>query len=300
MHPDGLAGLASLTTTAIAAVVLMAACATLSNLGIDIGVEDVVNARTVAAAAEAARPLTDEEEYFVGRAVAARILGQTPLHRDRELTNYLNLMGSAIVFHSDRPVTFGGYHFAVLDDDGANAFASPGGTILVTRGMIDSVESEDELAAVLAHEVAHVANKHGLKAIQSSRLTKVAGLIGESVVSDLDNRQLAELVGAFDDSINDIVETLVVNGYGRTQESEADRDAIEYLARAGYDPYALLRFLQRIAAAGAGSESGLISSHPATADRVRRVERELRDRQATTQTDQLTARTARFRSAVGR
>ena len=84
----------------------------------------------------AARPLSDEEEYYVGRAVAARITSTYPLYRNKRLTDYLNLIGQTIALHTEKPTTFGGYHFALLDSPEINAFACPGGIILITRGML--------------------------------------------------------------------------------------------------------------------------------------------------------------------
>ncbi len=76
------------------------------------------------------------------------------------------MLGQSLVIFSDRPETFGGYHFLLLDSNEINAFAAPGGLILVTRGMLQCCANEDELAAVLAHEIAHVEKKHGLTAIK--------------------------------------------------------------------------------------------------------------------------------------
>ena len=111
--------------------------------------------------------LTPEQEYYIGRAVAAQVF-QTYRPLDRPAANaYLNLFGQSLAVFSDRPETFGGYHFLLLDSDEINAFAAPGGLILVTRGMVRCCENEDELAAVLAHEICHVEKKHGLERDQA-------------------------------------------------------------------------------------------------------------------------------------
>ncbi len=99
----------------------------------------------VDATSSAARPISEEEEYYVGRAVSAKILGSYQMSTDAYLTRYVNLIGKTVALNSDKPFTFGGYHFAVLDTDEINAFAAPGGTIFITRGMIRTTSNEDEL-----------------------------------------------------------------------------------------------------------------------------------------------------------
>jgi predicted Zn-dependent protease len=243
-----------------------------------IACEEIDIARMVGATtkvAEAARPLTEEEEYYVGRAVAARILGTYPLLEDNEKTKYVNLVGQTVALHSDKPVTYGGYHYAILDTDEINAFACPGGTIFITRGVLETVENEDELAAVLAHEVAHINHRDGVSAIQTSRLTGLATVLASETAASLGSENLAKLVSIFEGSINDVFTKLVVNGYGKQQESQADVSALTYLSRAGYDPESLKNYLERIIIAGQESGGGVMSTHPATASRVENVEKYL-------------------------
>ena len=129
-------------------------------------------------ATEASRPITDSEEYYVGRAVAARILGKYKLDQDPKLTQYVNEVGETVARKSSRPNPFRGYHFAVLDTQELNAFACPGGIIFITRGLIQTCKNEDQLAAVLAHEVGHVANKDGINSISQARWTQVFTAMG--------------------------------------------------------------------------------------------------------------------------
>jgi predicted Zn-dependent protease len=222
----------------------------------------------------AAKPLSDEEEYYVGRAVAAQILSTYPLLENRRLTEYVNSVGETVALHSDRPVTYGGYHFAILNSSEINAFSCPGGIIFITRGTINAVRNEDELAAVLAHEVAHINHRDGVSAIQKARLTQVATLIGSQAAQRYTPAQLSQLVSAFEGSVDDVFKTIVVNGYGRSQEYHADESALSYLSRAGYDPSALEDFLERLVSQGQSSGGGIMKTHPATADRIERVKRE--------------------------
>lgn len=189
----------------------------------------------------AAHKINEEEEYHIGRAVAANILGQYPLWKDGQLTGYVNLVGRALVLYSQRPETYGGYHFALLDTPEANAFSAPGGIIFLTRGIVEMAADEDELAAVLAHEIQHIVAKDPLKAIRSQRLKALGTFTaGEAVGSG------GGALGVFQDSVMDISGTLLQKGYSRSQEKDADLGALELLAAAGYDPGALLDMLEKI------------------------------------------------------
>lgn len=237
----------------------------------DVGKHFDMVTTSVSAAQKASRDITDEEEYYVGRAVAARLLETFPLYRNTALTEYVNYVGQAVAIHSDKPYTFGGYHFAILDTDEVNAFACPGGTIFITRGMVKMVKNEDELAAVLAHEIAHINNRDGISSIKKSRWTEAVTIIGTTAAKKYGSGELASLVGLFEGSIDDVFKTLVVNGYGQSQENSADSAALAYLDRAGYSPGSLKDFLGKLVAAGKSSGGGILKTHPATSDRIEKV-----------------------------
>jgi predicted Zn-dependent protease len=227
--------------------------------------------RVASASGKAIRPISEEEEYYVGRAVAASLLSSYPLLKNTKLTGYVNSIGQTIALHSDKPFTHGGYHFAVLDSDEINAFACPGGTILITKGMLKSVRNEDELAAVLAHEIAHISHRDGISAISKSRWTEALTIIGSETARASGSRDLSRLANILEGSIDDVLKTLVVNGYGRTQEREADKKALSYLAKAGYAPSSFKDFLERLVEQGGSSEGGILKTHPATSDRITNV-----------------------------
>jgi predicted Zn-dependent protease len=225
--------------------------------------------RAAVQTAKAARPMTDEEEYYVGRAVAATILGQYRLYANDRLTSYVNTVGQAVALASDRPFTYGGYHFAILDTDEVNALSCPGGIVFITRGMLQRTKSEDELGAVLAHEVAHVNHKDGLAAIQKSRWVEVVSILGSGAATKLGGAQLGQLVSLFQGSVDDVMKTLLVNGYSREQESAADLSALPFLHRVGYNPYALTDFQERLAREQAGgSRGGISTTHPGMGERI--------------------------------
>jgi predicted Zn-dependent protease len=231
-------------------------------------------ATVISATSKAARPMSESEEYYVGRAVAARILSTYNILEDRRLTDYVNLVGHSVALHSERPQTYGGYHFAVLDADEINAFACPGGTIFITRGMLRETSNEEELAAVLAHEVSHINRRHGVAVIKSARWTEAAGIIGATAARQYGSRDLAKLVDLFEGSIDDVFKTLVVNGYGRSQELEADRGALSYLRSSGYSPEGLLSFLEKLDKKQRDARGGgMLSTHPGTGERISEARR---------------------------
>ena len=137
-----------------------------------------------ASIARAAEPISAEQEYYIGRVVAATLLESYQLYENAELTEYVNSVCQTLALNSERPELFNGYYAAVLDTDQINAFATSGGHILITRGLLACTDSEDSLAAVLAHEIAHIQLQHSIKAIKTSRtsdavLTTAAGVLAE-------------------------------------------------------------------------------------------------------------------------
>lgn len=242
----------------------------------------------------AARPITESEEYYLGRAVAARILGRYRLYDNPQATLYINEIGQTVALASDRPKTYGGYHFAILDTPEINAFACPGGIILITRGMLSQARNEDEVAAILAHEVAHVNHKDGLASIKQARWTEVATAAGTGAVESFAGAEIGHLVSLFDGAINDIFKTLVVNGYSRGQETQADLEALKITRRAGYNPDCLADFLSRLDKSG--KSGGLLSTHPSCADRLQTVKAELTKMGTMPVSAAQKARTARFQA----
>lgn len=219
------------------------------------------------AALEAARRLSPEEEYYLGRAVAAEIFALYPPRGEPRIDEYLNLLGQGLAQYSRRPALFRGYSFLALESGKVNAFASPGGHILVTMGLVRLAADEDELAAVLAHEIAHVALRHGVSSIHSARLTKIASgfLIG---AGKMQGGKTGAFASEFGEAISDMAGILVVSGYSRTFELQADREARRILALAGYDPDALSSLIARLPSPG-DEDKGYISTHPDPEFRIR-------------------------------
>ena len=250
----------------VLAMVLLVIGGCASGRDFDWGSAVSIAMRTGVKAVEASRPMNESEEYYLGRAVAARILSGYLLYQDQELTAYVNQIGQTVARKSSRPMTFRGYHFAVLDSPEPNAFACPGGIIFITRGLLRISENEDELGAALAHEVSHVAHRDGISSISQARWTKVLTALGTDVAKQYAG-PAGELVSLFEGSIDDVFKTIVVNGYSRSAEEKADAAAATVLNDAGYNPKALTALLTKM-----GSQDkkagGIFATHPPTSERL--------------------------------
>lgn len=205
--------------------------------------------------------IDQDEEIRIGRDVAASTLSDYPLIQNDALQRHLNQIGVWIALQSSRPDL--PWRFAAVKSDQINAFAAPGGTILVTGGMLGHVANEAELACVLGHEIGHVVHRHHLAVLQKSLLV-AAGASALSVSSksagseDIRKRLLAEGKEIFTRSLD------------RGAEREADEDGLLLAARAGYDPAACLDFMQRLASLkpDVGPLEALYKTHPPARERV--------------------------------
>jgi predicted Zn-dependent protease len=290
----------------VLAAVSILACATVSQMGTKVletqGViteEQKESIDKVAVAVEHSfEDLTEEQEYYLGRSVAAKILNQYPVYENDRLATYVNKVGTAVSYTSDRPEIYGGYHFLILDSEEINAFACPGGFIFITRGLLSTCRDEEALANVLAHEVGHICAKHGLKAIKKSRLMNAFDVLLTETSKHYDQKQLAKLTDAFDGALGDIVDQLVVKGYSRQQEYEADRLGLRYASAAGYAAAGMVSSLEAMAASAQTSTGmGFFKTHPTPQDRVEKVRGEISSRGYTGTAEP--SRTKRFEQVMG-
>lgn len=222
------------------------------------------------AASEASLELSLEEEYYVGRAVAATIIERYPPFDQKELNGYLNLLGQGLARYSRRPEIFAGYRFLALESDEVNAFASPGGHVLVTRGLLRLAASEDELAAILAHEIAHTALGHGVGSVQGARLAAIVSKYAMSAGA-ASGGSLAAFTEAFGAAISEIATIILISGYSQSFELAADAEAKRILADAGYDPQALSRLVGRLPVKegqGVAAGTGFAVTHPDPSTRI--------------------------------
>ncbi|MFN8389810.1 MAG: M48 family metalloprotease [Bdellovibrionota bacterium] len=226
--------------------------------------------------AKGVQSLSPEEEYYLGRGVAATVLGRYRPYNNAAVNAYVNKVAVTVAAFSDRPDTFGGYHVQILDTPEINAVSAPGGFIFISTGFLKLIPNEDALAAVLAHEVGHIVKGHGVKAISQANLTQAFLLLGKEAAASQGGNVVQELTATFGDSITDITNTLLSKGYGRSQEYEADAYGAEVLQRAGYNPQGLKVMLSRLEeAAHAAPSGGWMSTHPAPEDRINEVAKSL-------------------------
>lgn len=240
---------------------------------------------------DAKKDLTPENEYYVGRSVATNLLSRAQYkyvdasdYSSGQLgatTAYVNAVGNVLAAAAmgqarkdDRPSPIAGWHFVIVDDDTINAFAAAGGFILVNKGLVKAAKNEDELAAVLAHEIAHTVRGHAIGSIKKSRMAGVYKEMLDSTVQ-LDEQQLGTLTKAFEGAMDDMIDGMVVKGYSRDTEFEADRVGLKILADAGYDPQAFIKLLENLEKKqGHGGSGGFSSTHPSPKDRIGKLRAE--------------------------
>lgn len=170
--------------------------------------------------------ISPETERRIGREAAANLAAKHGIFDDPGATRYVNLVGLALVRKARRKDV--SWRFAVLNTLDVNAYASPGGFIFVTKGLVKMCEDESELAAVLAHEIQHVDRKHALTALRRNNLIEAGS---EWLKKDLDIASRF-IIGQME------------RGFDKGDELEADRHGILLLAKAGYDPTGLPRALE--------------------------------------------------------
>jgi beta-barrel assembly-enhancing protease len=265
-------------TLMLCAAILSSSCAILE-LGTQIGVatgkispDQAKSINRVGTAGEKAfQGFTPENEYWIGRSVAATILKAYKPYDNPAANKYLNELGQTIAAFSDKPETFGGYHFLIMDTDEVNAFAAPGGLILVSRGLIRCCRTEDALATVLAHEVGHIELGHAMSRISSGRLTELGTVFGAEVAKNAGGAELAKGVEILEGSISDIVNDLVKNGFARSDEYNADKAAATIVARVGYSPLALKEMIVEAGKKAPEGSAGFGKTHPTTDQRLNKL-----------------------------
>jgi predicted Zn-dependent protease len=209
---------------------------------------------------------TAEGEREIGRQEARRLEARIGFVRDPRLTDYVEAVGRRLATLSPRRDV--SWVFAVVDAPEANAFALPGGYVLVTRGLLALMNSEDELANVLGHEMGHVAARHAVQRLSASVPFSIVSGVG-ALATGIVSPQLGEAVAG----IGQVAGALALAPYGRHQEREADRVGQEMAAAAGWDPAGMASFLATLDRDQAlnGTDpghAGFLDTHPATSERI--------------------------------
>jgi predicted Zn-dependent protease len=259
---------------ALLAIPLLSSCAALndamqkSGFHSPIGVDQVQSVAKVGQAfRKSAEDISESEEYYIGRAVAAQIASRYTLLDDAAANRYVQTVLQVVAMGSDRPAIYRGYHVQILDTPELNAFSTPGGFIFVTTGLLKTLDDEDQLAGVLGHELAHVAKKHGLKTIRAARLTAAFALLGQESAKNAGSSRVQQLTEHFGGAVDDIVNKLVVDGYSRDKEFEADHFGAVYAQRTEFDPAAASRYLAKLKALP-DTGKGFFKTHPPAGKRL--------------------------------
>jgi predicted Zn-dependent protease len=222
--------------------------------------------------------MSDAEEVALGEALTSSFLGASPLHADANLQRYVNRVGKWCAMHSGRPDL--PWTFAVIDTETINAFALPGGDVIVSSGLLKRLTSESELAGVLSHEIAHVVKKHQLQAIQSSQRGSALASLGKDLAADKIASRGGNVIGqAAKTAAAGIAADLLKDGFflrplDRSMEYEADQLGVVIATRSGYDPYGLVAALEMLAQyKGGGDAASIMSTHPPATDRIAELEK---------------------------
>lgn len=199
--------------------------------------------------------VTDAEAQQIGADVSAKLREKYGVVQDSAVHKYVSLVGQSLAQASTRPTLR--WTFIVLDTDGVNAFAAPGGYVHITRGALALIKNEGELADVLAHEISHVTKEHTLTAIKNSKLE---GTLASALTRD----EFLKALGG------KLYEMALENPYDRKQEMDADQTGIALANNIGYSPTGLGQFLTSLAERNAGlkEKSGVFASHPETQARL--------------------------------
>jgi beta-barrel assembly-enhancing protease len=226
--------------------------------------------------AEASRAWTPEEEQMIGNRAAAKLIHVFGVYNNPDMNKYVQMVGSTVAQFGNRSdVT---YHFAILDTDIANAFAMPGGYVFVTRGALRNMKNESELAGVLAHEVAHVDNRHLEREIREKRFTGIAVETGvEQGTSSVPYGSWINL----DNMLTKALTNVFSQGYGPAKESEADKEGTDLAMKAGYQATGLRDFLQTLSDLSQKAEMQRSTnmfnghSHPPFPDRIAKLNKQI-------------------------
>ncbi len=208
--------------------------------------------------------MTDAEEQALGKEVSERIRARYGVVQDASVHRYVNLVGTVLAQASSRPNL--PWTFIVLDTDGVNAFAAPGGYVHITRGALALINSEAELAGVLGHEIIHVTEKHTVRSIQKSKAVQMGA-----------SETLSGSSSLMEKAVTATYDNIVERGFGRAEENESDENGVVIANKVGYAPNGLVSFLTRLKDRNKDSKEkrGLFASHPEMQERLDRLTKQI-------------------------
>jgi predicted Zn-dependent protease len=204
---------------------------------------------------------SQQQEIALGQQYHPQVVQQIGLYADRDLQSYVDRLGRQLAARSERPDL--PWHFAVVDDPSVNAFALPGGYVYVTRGLVDHMSSEAELASVMGHEIGHVTARHSMNQLSKAQLTQLGLTLGMVLAPEAARYgDLANLAGG-----------LLFLKFGRDDERQADELGLRYISRSGYPPQAMSSVFTLLSRVGQSEQGGRLPSwlatHPNPEERLR-------------------------------
>jgi predicted Zn-dependent protease len=223
---------------------------------------------------EANKTITPQQEFVMGQSVMATLLGAAPLVKDPALQKYVNQVGMWLAAQSEQPNL--GWRFGVMDSPNINAFAAPGGYILITRGLWDQIRSEAELAAILGHEITHVLKKDQIEAMKS---TNRGAIYEELLVLGVNNKVKGGGKELGRKAAKATTEGFYIKGLSKDAEYQADIGGMVLAARAGYNPYAMVSVLQTLGNVSPSDTAVALffSTHPSPQDRLDNIDAKVGD-----------------------
>lgn len=239
------------------------------------------------------------QEYQLGLAIAARILPLYPLvSANEKAAQYVAELGATLAAASNDPMPYNGYSFMLVRSDEVNAFAVPGGFVFVTTGMLKFLQNEDELAAILGHEMGHMELRHGMSSVGKENVLKLFSLakeVGTTMATGDKDTVAATQLKSLADSLFDKMTTSIRNGYGVDMESQADWRSVQFLKTLGYDTKSLYNVLERFK-----EQKGTYGGASYPAERGADVLKYMKDFDCDGEASGVDQRTARYKDAVGK
>lgn len=222
---------------------------------------------TLGVATTACGTLSVEKEKQLGRQAQREVRARYQLFRDRVVVHYIRSMGEELVRGAE-PSPFE-FRFYIVEEEGINAFALPGGALYVNTGLILAAANASELAAVMAHEIGHVTARHVARLYNRRRSTGVVAYMAAIAIAIVSGNPYIANAGQL---VTGIAATAFTSTFGRDAEREADHLGVETLIRSGYDPHGIVSMFETLREqSGGGSSIQFLSSHPATAERLANV-----------------------------
>ena len=212
--------------------------------------------------------MSDKEERQLGEAVSEKLRQAFGVYQNKDVAKYVSLVGNVLAQASTRPAL--DWQFIVLDTDGVNAFAAPGGLVHITRGALGLIKNEAELAGVLGHEIVHITAKHTVTSIRNGNMVSLtADEVGGNSLTASVIAKLAE--AAYKNIIN--------NAFDRDDEVESDKVGVTLANKVGYAPGALSGVLTRIAERNKNQAepNGMFASHPLIKDRLSNIAKVIKE-----------------------